>query len=135
VDNLRGVSESNFVGTQMSLGTGSDFKVLTQEDFLPKSTAENWTIIKQNLHNAHYRVPDMTWIEKELELKPRIPLDLTPIVRTKKTIKSTKRKIADEALKWGDIAMEDFPSSPKQVCTQKEVSQWNFCHSFAPSSP
>jgi hypothetical protein len=136
IDKLRGLSEANFTGTQMSLGTGSDFKLITQEDLLPRTTAENWNTIKRNLFKSKYRVPDMNDIEMELETKLIIGLELTALTKVKKTIKSTKRKTFEESIKWGSIVTDAFPSSPKQAReTNANVTMWNLLKVFAPSSP
>jgi DNA-directed RNA polymerase II subunit RPB1 len=141
---LRGVSESIFAGTQMSLGTGGDFTLLSEPSDIREESSQNnirqessqkieihtqkkinqiqltnWNTIKKNLKAYVFELPDMNRIVTDLQSQPTIPFELQMVqvnnlTKIKKCSKSAKRKEMEEAARWGALPDDIIPPSPKR---------------------
>lgn len=150
-DNLRGVSEAIFTGTQMSLGTGGDFEAITREKNKEKMdlnqiNQHNWNIICNNLKRQEIQAPNLNVIYDELKEQDLVPLILNAVKVEEKCkldestkFKKLKRKQMEEVAKWGNICKSNFiPSSPKrqELKMIKEEVIWSISSKkFIPSSP
>ncbi len=133
-DDLRGMSESIFAGTKMSLGTGGDFKLLNHNDNkVPLNKNKTLEHIVQRTSLLKIDVENLDVIFNELNLQD--PIVLT--TQTKEEIlKTTKRKHNEDPFKWGTFPTSKFiPTSPKKKPIQKQPEEWQIFDFKTPSSP
>ncbi len=128
-DNLKGVSESIVVGAKMSLGTGSNFELISDPSLMPRCHKENIQLLLNQAKKIKVVPPDLSEIFKKEE-----SLSFT-LKKKNDVITFAKRKQITE-LQWGEFDYSHPPSSPKKTRTKKQkVLGWNIAFDIPPSSP
>ena len=130
-DPLRGLSESIFAGTKMCMGTGGDFKLISDLSCQPNVMQQNihklWSLATQ----CKPKLMDMDRIWDEWNQQPKIELDLV----VEKSKKPLKQKHVDDPLRWGPLSDVFVPSSPKRKEVKVEDDLLHLPDVFCPSSP